>query len=166
MNKKLIICIGIPCSGKSTWSKEYLLHNSDTIRVNRDDLRLMLRNSQVVDQDVEVLMNRITYEIISEASWKAFDVVVDNTHCTLKFIKELINEWKGSDIEIGDFEIHLKIFKVDLVEAKRRNFIRYKTTGVEIPEDVIEKFYQRFNSMINSPEFKELTTKYNTEWIG
>lgn len=36
---KLIICIGIPASGKSTWAAQYAQDNPDTVVVTRDDIR-------------------------------------------------------------------------------------------------------------------------------
>jgi predicted kinase len=44
-NEKLevLVLIGIPGSGKSTWAKDFVSNNSDWIRVNRDDFRDMLK---------------------------------------------------------------------------------------------------------------------------
>jgi predicted kinase len=39
MTQKLIMCKGLPASGKSTWAKEYARNNSNFIRINNDDLR-------------------------------------------------------------------------------------------------------------------------------
>ena len=37
---KLIVLQGPPCSGKSTWAKEYVRNNKDTVIVSRDSFRL------------------------------------------------------------------------------------------------------------------------------
>ena len=42
-NLKITILIGIPASGKSTYAKDYIRNNADTVRVKRDDLRVMLK---------------------------------------------------------------------------------------------------------------------------
>ena len=39
---KLILTVGIPGSGKSTWSQQYIRENPNTVRVNSDRLREML----------------------------------------------------------------------------------------------------------------------------
>ena len=39
---KIIITRGIPGSGKTTWAKDVVKENSNYIRINRDDLRIML----------------------------------------------------------------------------------------------------------------------------
>ena len=37
----IIVMVGPPASGKTSWSKEFVKGKSTWIRVNRDDLRLM-----------------------------------------------------------------------------------------------------------------------------
>lgn len=40
---KIIICRGIPASGKSTWAKQWVLEDPEhRIRINQDDIRNML----------------------------------------------------------------------------------------------------------------------------
>lgn len=50
--KKVIICRGIPASGKSTWAKQFIKENKNWIRIGRDDFRHML-NSYAWDYKVE-----------------------------------------------------------------------------------------------------------------
>ena len=45
MKKKVLILIGIPGSGKSTWSTEFVKENKDWVRINRDDFRFMFNSS-------------------------------------------------------------------------------------------------------------------------
>jgi predicted kinase len=54
-NEKLevLVLIGIPGSGKSTWAKDFVSNNSDWIRVNRDDFRDMLKTSQTCENKIE-----------------------------------------------------------------------------------------------------------------
>jgi predicted kinase len=48
---KVILTVGIPCSGKSTWSKSEVQKDpTGTVRINRDDLRIMM-NNYVYSQD-------------------------------------------------------------------------------------------------------------------
>ena len=37
---KLVILSGIPCSGKSTWAKQFIKGKTDWVIVNRDSIRL------------------------------------------------------------------------------------------------------------------------------
>ena len=52
----VIINIGIPASGKSTWSKEFVKNNRNYVRVNRDDMRLMLQSAQMMENKDEAVV--------------------------------------------------------------------------------------------------------------
>jgi len=41
---KIIICVGIIAAGKSTWAREEVKKNPNTVRINRDDIRSMMHN--------------------------------------------------------------------------------------------------------------------------
>jgi DNA transposition AAA+ family ATPase len=51
MASKLIVMKGLPASGKTTWSKAYVKSHPNTVRINRDDLRLMLYNVRFAIDD-------------------------------------------------------------------------------------------------------------------
>ena len=41
---KVLVLIGLPASGKSTWAHDFIERNPNWIRINKDDLRSMLHN--------------------------------------------------------------------------------------------------------------------------
>ena len=43
-NQEIILLKGLPASGKSTWSKDFIKENPDYIRINKDDLREFFNN--------------------------------------------------------------------------------------------------------------------------
>lgn len=44
---KIILCKGLPASGKSTWTRELIDKNPEKYkRINKDDLRAMLDNGK------------------------------------------------------------------------------------------------------------------------
>ena len=61
-NLEILILIGIPASGKSTWSKEYVRKNPNWVRVSRDDFRDMLKSAQVCEPKIEELINTLMNE--------------------------------------------------------------------------------------------------------
>ena len=40
---KIIFCVGVPASGKSTWSKDFVRNNENYARLCRDDYRYMYK---------------------------------------------------------------------------------------------------------------------------
>ena len=76
---KLIITVGIPRSGKTTWAKQFLKDSGNAIRVNRDDLRQMLHNGKWTPRNEEMTMK--AQKSIVEQGLKAGKVViVDDTN--------------------------------------------------------------------------------------
>ena len=107
---KLTILRGIPASGKSTYRKQFLIDNPDTICVNMDSLRFMFRN-EAYNSKFEKLVKHTEIETMRIALSKGFDVIVDDTNLTLKRVKYIIQMSKTYNPEIEvvtmdtDFEI-------------------------------------------------------------
>ena len=80
---KLIICRGLPASGKSTWAKQWVLEDPEhRVRINQDDIWLMLGKYWVPSR--EKLVQEIQFDAVVEALSKEFDVVIDNTNLNKK----------------------------------------------------------------------------------
>ena len=78
---KLIICRGIPASGKSTWAKQWVPSR-------------------------EKLVQEIQFNAIIEALNREFDVVIDNTNLNNKVLDQfnrLIKTFEDYEIEYKDF---------------------------------------------------------------
>ena len=57
--KRLIICRGLPASGKTTWAKEWAMGDPyHRVRINQDDIRLMLGKYWVPARELLVLYNK------------------------------------------------------------------------------------------------------------
>ena len=67
---KIKILIGIPASGKTTWSKDFVRSNDNWTRVSRDDFREMLKNSGVVENKVENIINELVNSTIEQSLLK------------------------------------------------------------------------------------------------
>ena len=82
---KLIICRGLPASGKSTWAKEWVMRDPEhRVRINQDDIRLMLGEYWVPSR--EELVSNIQESALSRAAVLNYDIVVDNTNLNPKAI--------------------------------------------------------------------------------
>lgn len=133
---KLIICRGLPASGKSTWAKQWVLEDPEhRIRVNQDDIRLMLGKYWVPSR--EKLVQEIQFDAILEALSRGFDVVIDNTNLNKKVLDgfdRLIKTFKDYEIEYKDF------FDTPLSVCIERD----KNRDLQVTEKVIRGFYNNY----------------------
>ena len=138
---KIIFLKGIPASGKSTWSKDFISKNPEYIRVNKDELRIMLGSEDnPCRNEKKVIAKRD--EIIIDALRNGKNVIVDDTNLN-PFHEERVREIasqleKELDIKI-DFEI--KWFKISLTEAIERDSKREAKVGAA----VIARMYNQIN---------------------
>jgi len=78
------LLIGLPGSGKSTFAREMAKKNKNTIIVNRDSLRTMLKGTYSYEKDLENLVREAAGAIVDKAVRLRFDVIVDETNLTKK----------------------------------------------------------------------------------
>ena len=133
---KLIICRGLPASGKSTWAKQWVLEDPEhRVRINQDDIRLMLGKYWVPSR--EKLVQEIQFNAIIEALNREFDVVIDNTNLNNKVLDQfnhLIRTFEDYEIEYKDF------FDTPLSVCIERD----KNRDLQVTEKVIRSFYNNY----------------------
>ena len=133
---KLIICRGLPASGKSTWAKQWVLEDPEhRVRINQDDIRLMLGKYWVPSR--EKLVQEIQFDAIVEALCREFDVVIDNTNLNKKVLDQfnhLIKTFEDYEIEYKDF------FDTPLSVCIERD----KNRDLQVTEKVIRSFYNNY----------------------
>ena len=133
---KLIICRGIPASGKTFWAKQWVLEDPEhRVRINQDDIRLMLGKYWVPSR--EKLVQEIQFDAIIEALNREFDVVIDNTNLNKKVLDgfdRLIKTFENYEIEYKDF------FDTPLSVCIERD----KNRDLQVTEKVIRSFYNNY----------------------
>jgi predicted kinase len=139
---KIIICRGIPASGKSTWAKQWVLEDPEhRIRINQDDIRNMLGKYWVSSR--ENLVSYINNAIITKAVSLNYDIVIDNINLNPKnilYIEDIILLCNMKYIiEYKDF------FDVPLSVCIERDKKRTNPIG----EEVIRSFYNRYKNKYN-----------------
>jgi len=138
MNQKLIVMIGVPGSGKTTWAKQYLEeHKNDEfkwVRVSRDDIRMMCFN---VEFDIvnEVTVTQIEDKLVRLALEEGKNVLIDATHVNRKSR----NKWHKLALDVGGIDVIEKGFKIDLETCLERNRNRDR----KVPEDIIQNMYEK-----------------------
>jgi predicted kinase len=124
--RKVLINIGLPGSGKTTWSKDFVSKNPDWVRVGRDDFRFMLKDSPILDPKGEKMLNDLMAQTTRKALLSGYNVVLDNTHCKLKYINEAI----ASVNDLAD--VDFRYFDVPMATCIERDKLREKKVGAPI----------------------------------
>lgn len=139
---KLIITKGLPASGKSTWSKEYVLANKGTIRVNNDELASLMFGEPFKGNDT--VINDVRMHIVKLAMQKQKDVLVDNTNlhpareADYKALVDAHNENPDNEIK---YELVIKDFTDVPPQAC---VVRNAGRATKVPEKVIWDMYSRY----------------------
>ena len=136
---KLIICRGIPASGKTFWAKQWVLEDPEhRVRINQDDIRLMLGKYWVSSR--EELVQHIQKEALIEALERGYDIVIDNTNLNKKvldFYRALVIDHGNHAIEYKDF------FDTPLSVCIERD----KNRDVQVSEKIIRNFYNNYKDI-------------------
>lgn len=143
-NKKILILIGIPAAGKSTWAKEFVRNNPDWVRINRDQYRLMLKDAQLCEPKIEDLITETANNAIRLSLKRKLNVIIDATHLRVKYIEQIIEEFKY------DADIDYRVFDISLEKAIERD----KNREAKVGEEVIKKMYTQYKTLIDSFHFQ------------
>ena len=130
---KIILTRGLPASGKSTWAKEFVRFNPNTVRVSRDDLRSQLypgADYRDIDED---LITEVETAAVRAALRQDKTVVVDAMHLQQRYI----NRWQklGYPVEIVEFHTD---------EATL--LVRNTNRDSRVPNHVIVNNYKKFTN--------------------
>lgn len=154
-NNQLLILIGIPASGKSTWAKSFIRSNADWVRVSRDDFRLMLKEAQMTEPKIEEMISTLVRHTIRESLMRKLNVIVDATNVRIDRIQEFVDEFKYYA------DVNYRVFDVSLKVALERN----KARDAKVPEAVIEAMHKQFKGVMDSFHFQPSKKQHIRERI-
>lgn len=136
---KIIVLQGCPCSGKTTWAKEYLANDENlTVYVNRDSIRMELNNGKY-SMDKEDAVTVVEERSVKTAILSGQDAIIDATNLNPKTIKK----WENLAKELG-CDIEFKMFYITYEEAMKRSKKRRDEGGLFINKKVMLNFYQKY----------------------
>lgn len=137
--KQVIICQGIPVSGKSTYAKAWVLEDPvHRVRINMDSIRNMLGKYWVPEREPLVLS--IQEQAIIEALEYDYDIIIDNTNLD----KKLIDSYYGLTLTFGHHEFRTKnFFDTPLSVCIEHDKTRENPVG----EQVIRNFYNKYKDI-------------------
>lgn len=131
---RIILTMGIPACGKSTWAKQYIKDNQGWKIVNKDYLRLMIDDGKWSKQNEKVILS-IRDSIIETILNSGFNVIVDDTNLSDTHYNHIKEKFKGvATVEIKDFT-HVSLEECILRDSKRQNYVG---------EKVIRQIYNQY----------------------
>ena len=136
MKQKIIICQGLPASGKSTWSKQYCIDHPEYIRVNKDDIRDFFTGipySFEFEEYIIKLERLYADTIISQGR----SLIVDDTN----FNRRYFNYWNNF-ANTHHLEVEIKKFDTSVEECIKRDLEREKSVGKAVIMDMYKKYIQ------------------------
>lgn len=136
----VILTVGIPASGKSTWARENAVDLNAAI-VCRDDIRIMQGLKHGQDEE---LVTKVEHALIEGLISEGKDCIVADTNINKTFRNRLIKfcHQRGADVEIV-------VFDIGLDEAVLRDMVREDSVGA----DVIRKMHDSFKGQQIKSEF-------------
>lgn len=134
MNRlKLILLVGIPGAGKTTYAKNYIKSNSNTIHLSSDSIRAELYGNESIQgnpADVFSLMQKRAIEALNDGH----DVIYDATNITRKDRASIIS------ICPKFVKIECHIIWTPIEECIKRDAARDRTVGKEVIDKMLKKF--------------------------
>ena len=145
---KVIICRGIPGSGKSTWAKQWVSQNPQKrIRINYDDMRMMFGEYWVPQREKIPFVKDIRNCILRNAIYNDFDIVIDNMNLNPREIndiryqvQEICYERSCREGKSINYEIEFVDFKTPLEECIERDSRRPNKIGAEKITEIYNKY--------------------------
>lgn len=160
---KLVVLIGPPCAGKSTWIGA---NAGNAVVISRDALveaagakrgldynecfKFLNANKDVCNSEVDGLLT----STVNEARSAGRDVIIDMTNMSKKGRRR----WVG---EFSNYDRKAVLFLTGFEELKNRNRIRAKNTGKYIPDYVLTDMCTRYSLPTYGEGFNEIEFVWN-----
>jgi predicted kinase len=152
-NPKLLILVGPPGSGKSSYAKYHLRTEDNWTRVSRDDFRAMQFQGTLATNKIETMINTAVDASIEAYLTNKTNVIIDATHCKKEYITQFVNKFS----HLAD--IHFKVFEVSKEDLEERCKERETNTGKHIPVTVIHKMSQQLEHLKTIFDFAPIFKK-------
>lgn len=150
---EILVLVGAPGSGKSSFARYFMRTEEQWARVSRDDFRAMQYESSRASDATEIMITTAIDASTTAYLTKGFNVMIDATHCSMEYIKQVINKYNHLA------NISFKVFDVPFDELKLRCDAREAATGKHIPLRVLENYVQKLNHLKTIFDFKPIPCK-------
>ena len=155
--KTVYILFGAPCSGKSYFSNLISKNDEHTKVVSRDLIRDML-NDHSQNKQTEDLVTKIERSMIIEIIDNShFDLILDNTHYRLQYIRQTLDLIQKCKTEVTVKLVDFSDCDFSLIE--KRMMIRERKVDLS----VVKKIHQ--TCRMNAKEARQLVATFRSEKV-
>lgn len=135
--QKVIVCCGIPASGKSFWARaEVAKDPNNWARINNDSIREMFNGSKWT-ADYEKLITNARNLLIKESLLMGKNIIIDNVNLNRRNFDVIIKIAKSTRRDIIVLE---KPFYIELEQAIARDFQR--EGSAKVGEEIVKKWWK------------------------
>lgn len=153
MMKKIILTVGCPGSGKSTWTREFIAKNPGYFNVNRDDYRQSImgheeRGEYKYTKKKEGIVTCMQFDAAKGILYggdSVKGVIISDTNLNPE--RRLM--WETFAKEYG-WKVEYKVFDVPWTELVKRNSRRGSKA---VPIDVLRSMYSRMRAYLGLPVY-------------
>ena len=146
-NPQILILVGVPGSGKSTFAKYFIRTEENWIRVCRDDIRMMQFSHANLSNYQEKMITEMLDTSITSLLRNKTNVLIDATHCRVSYLEHYINKFNTKA------DIHFKVFEEDEATIIARCEQRASNTGKVIPPQVQKRYKNEFEILKQTFDF-------------
>lgn len=141
----LILLIGSPASGKTTYAEWIVRTEPKTMRISRDEIRFAQFQDKM-DPPTEGMITKIINQQTKTLLSNGWNVILDNCNTKWDYIKDPINDFK----EMANIEF--KLFDLPLEELFEGNEKRIR----QVPKKVIENMFYQLQGLKQKFDFKPI----------
>jgi predicted kinase len=146
-NPQLLILIGAPGSGKSTFSKHFIRKEKNWMRLCRDDFRMMHFASSNMPPHKEKMITEMLDASIEILLRRRYNVLLDATHSRKEYLNRYIDKFN----HLAD--ISFKLFDEDAKTIAERCEKRKMETGKYIPLNVQKRYIKDIAELKSTFDF-------------
>ncbi len=140
-NPQILILVGVPGSGKSTFAKYFIRTEENWMRLCRDDFRMMRFTYSNLSPREESLITDMLDVSIGALLKKHCNILIDATHCRAEYLEHYMEKFN----HLAD--ISFKVFDVDEKEIAKRCDARNQETGKFIPINVQKRYLKELETL-------------------